>query len=60
VSDKGRSRAKRRTLLRTAREAVIEKNADLVRSGRSSKVAEALVWPALLRKLDRPGSNFRD
>jgi ribulose-5-phosphate 4-epimerase/fuculose-1-phosphate aldolase len=41
-------------------EAVIEKNAELVTSGRLSKAAEPLVWPALLRKLDRLGSNFRD
>jgi ribulose-5-phosphate 4-epimerase/fuculose-1-phosphate aldolase len=41
-------------------EAVIEKNAKLATSGGLSKVAEALVWPALLRKLDRLGSNFRD
>ena len=41
-------------------EAVIEKNAKLARSGGMSKLAEALVWPALLRKLDRLGSNFRD
>jgi len=39
---------------------VIEKNAELGRSGGFSKLAEALVWPALLRKLDRLGSNFRD
>ncbi len=43
-----------------ADEAVIDKNAELARSGGFSKLAEALVWPALLRKLDRLGSNFRD
>jgi ribulose-5-phosphate 4-epimerase/fuculose-1-phosphate aldolase len=39
---------------------VIEKNAELTRSGGLSVVAEKLVWPALLRKLDRIDSSFRD
>jgi len=39
---------------------VIEKNADLTRSGGLSVVAEKLVWPALLRKLDRVNSGFRN
>jgi ribulose-5-phosphate 4-epimerase/fuculose-1-phosphate aldolase len=39
---------------------VIEKNAELSRSGGLSVVAEKLVWPALLRKLDRADSSFRD
>ncbi len=38
---------------------VIEKNAELARSGGLSVVAEKLVWPALLRKLDRADSSFR-
>jgi len=38
---------------------VIEKNAELTRSGGLSVVAEKLVWPALLRKLDRVNSGFR-
>ena len=38
---------------------VIEKNAALVRSGGLSAVAEKLVWPALLRKLDRLDPGFR-
>jgi hypothetical protein len=38
---------------------VIEKNAALTRSGGLSVVAEKLVWPALLRKLDRIDSSFR-
>jgi ribulose-5-phosphate 4-epimerase/fuculose-1-phosphate aldolase len=40
-------------------EAVIEKNAELTRRGAMSELAEKLVWPALLRKLDRIGSDFR-
>jgi ribulose-5-phosphate 4-epimerase/fuculose-1-phosphate aldolase len=39
--------------------AVIEKNAELARRGAMSELAEKLVWPALLRKLDRIGSDFR-
>ena len=39
---------------------VIDKNAALVRSGGLSQVAEKLVWPALLRKLDRVDKGFRD
>jgi len=38
---------------------VVEKNAALVRSGGLSVVAEKLVWPALLRKLDRIDPGFR-
>jgi ribulose-5-phosphate 4-epimerase/fuculose-1-phosphate aldolase len=38
---------------------VIEKNAALARSGGFSAVAEKLVWPALLRKLDRTDPSFR-
>jgi ribulose-5-phosphate 4-epimerase/fuculose-1-phosphate aldolase len=39
---------------------VVEKNAALTNAGGMSKLADDLVWPALLRKLDRIGSNFRD
>jgi len=35
------------------------KNAALAQSRGLSKVAEQLVWPALLRKLDRLDSSFR-
>jgi ribulose-5-phosphate 4-epimerase/fuculose-1-phosphate aldolase len=38
---------------------VIEKNAALARSGGMSSLANQLVWPALLRKLDRLDSGFR-
>ena len=38
---------------------VIEKNAALARSGGMSALAEKLVWPALLRKLDRIDPGFR-
>jgi ribulose-5-phosphate 4-epimerase/fuculose-1-phosphate aldolase len=38
---------------------VIEKNAGLVRSGGLAQVAQQLVWPALLRKLDRLDPGFR-
>ena len=38
---------------------VIDKNAALAQSGGLSKVAEQLVWPALLRKLDRLDPGFR-
>ncbi len=38
---------------------VIEKNAALARSGGLSTLAEKLVWPALLRKLDRIDPGFR-
>ncbi len=41
-------------------ESVIEKNAALTNSGAMWKLADDLVWPALLRKLDRMGANFRD
>ena len=41
-------------------EAVIEKNAELTRGGGLSSLADTLVWPALLRKLDRAGSDFRN
>jgi ribulose-5-phosphate 4-epimerase/fuculose-1-phosphate aldolase len=39
---------------------VIEKNAALAQSGGLSTVAEQLVWPALLRKLDRIDPGFRN
>ena len=39
---------------------VIEKNAALARSGGLPKLAEKLVWPALLRKLDRVNPGYRD
>ena len=39
---------------------VIEKNAALGRSGGMSALAEQLVWPALLRKLDRIDRSFRN
>lgn len=39
---------------------VIAKNAALTQSGGLDMLAQKLVWPALLRKLDRMGSNFRD
>jgi ribulose-5-phosphate 4-epimerase/fuculose-1-phosphate aldolase len=38
---------------------VIEKNAKLTASGQLGKVSEHLIWPALLRKLDRNGADFR-
>ena len=38
---------------------VIEKNATLALSGGLPKLAEKLVWPALLRKLDRIDPGFR-
>ena len=40
--------------------AVIEKNAALTRSGGLAAAAEKLVWPALLRKLDRTDPSFRN
>ena len=39
---------------------VIEKNAALARSGGLPTLAEKLVWPALLRKLDRLDPGYRD
>ena len=39
---------------------VIEKNSALARSGGLSTLAEKLVWPALLRKLDRVNPGYRD
>ncbi len=39
---------------------VIEKNTAIVQSGGMSKLAEKLVWPALLRKLDRVNPGYRD
>ncbi len=39
---------------------VIEKNAALAQSGAVSMIAEQLVWPALLRKLDRLDPGFRN
>ena len=38
---------------------VIEKNAALVQSGGMAQLANQLVWPALLRKLDRVDPGFR-
>jgi ribulose-5-phosphate 4-epimerase/fuculose-1-phosphate aldolase len=38
---------------------VIEKNAELARSGGREVLANRLVWPALLRKLDRIDPGFR-
>ena len=38
---------------------MIAKNAALVSSGGMSQVAEKLVWPALIRKLDRLDPGFR-
>ena len=38
----------------------IDKNAELVNSGNLSQVADKLVWPALLRKLDRTCPDFRN
>jgi hypothetical protein len=40
-------------------ETVIEKNAELARSGGLEKVSN-LAWPALLRKLDRMDGSFRN
>jgi len=40
--------------------AVIEKNAGLSRSGGTAALANHLVWPALLRKLDRLGQRYQD
>ena len=53
-----RTRALGGTLCATA-EPVIEKNAALARSG-MGMLAQQLVWPALLRKLDRTDPSFRD
>ena len=39
---------------------VIEKNAALARSGGMATLAEKLVWPALLRKLDRLDANYKN
>jgi ribulose-5-phosphate 4-epimerase/fuculose-1-phosphate aldolase len=39
--------------------AVVEQNAKLVSSGRMSSLSDKLIWPALLRKLDRLRSDFR-
>ena len=39
---------------------VVEKNAALASSGGMSTLSEKLVWPALLRKLDRTDRSFRD
>ncbi len=38
---------------------VIDKNAAIVTSGGLSAAADRLVWPALLRKLDRLDPGFR-
>jgi ribulose-5-phosphate 4-epimerase/fuculose-1-phosphate aldolase len=40
--------------------AVIDKNIALSRTGGMSKLANDLLWPALLRKLDRLDPSFRD
>ena len=53
-----RTRALGGTVCATA-EPVIEKNAALARSG-MGMLAQQLVWPALLRKLDRTDPSFRD
>jgi ribulose-5-phosphate 4-epimerase/fuculose-1-phosphate aldolase len=39
---------------------VIEKNAELARTGGLAKLSEKLAWPALLRKLDRVNPGYRD
>ena len=39
---------------------VIEKNAELARLGQIEFVANRLIWPALLRKLDRVNPGFRN
>jgi len=39
---------------------VIEKNANLAQSGGLSSLADTLVWPALMRKLDRIDPSFRN
>jgi ribulose-5-phosphate 4-epimerase/fuculose-1-phosphate aldolase len=39
---------------------VIDKNAKLAQSGGIPALANQLVWPALLRKLDRLDPGFRD
>lgn len=38
----------------------IEKNAEIVNAGALAQVADRLVWPALLRKLDRVSPDFRN
>lgn len=38
----------------------IDKNAALIHSGNMSELTDKLVWPALLRKLDRTCPDFRD
>ncbi|WP_321845847.1 class II aldolase/adducin family protein [Paraburkholderia bannensis] len=38
---------------------VIDKNAKLTSSGQLGKLSDHLIWPALLRKLDRLGADFR-
>ena len=43
-----------------ADDAAIEKNIALGRSGGFEQIADQLVWPALLRKLDRVDRSFRD
>lgn len=43
-----------------ADDAAIEKNIALGRSGEIERLADQLVWPALLRKLDRADRSFRD
>ena len=39
---------------------VIDKNVTLSRSGGMTYLANELLWPALLRKLDRLDPSFRD
>jgi hypothetical protein len=41
-------------------QSVIDKNAALATSGGLPMLAQMLVWPALLRKLDRIDPTFRD
>ncbi len=39
---------------------VVDKNASLISSGGMSTLSEKLVWPALLRKLDRRDATYKD
>jgi hypothetical protein len=41
-------------------QAVIDKNIQLGQSGGMTYLADNLLWPALLRKLDRLDPSFRD
>jgi len=40
--------------------AVIAKNADLMKATNMTEMANRLVWPGLLRKLDRVNPGYRD